>query len=64
VRAIRENRGEIVLNRRPVKPLILLHAVAPGATARITRLRPLRRFMERMAKARERYDAAQAPPRE
>lgn len=60
VRAIRENVGEIVLNRRPVKPLILLHAVAPTLAARLARLRPMRDFMERTAKARERLDASDA----
>jgi short-subunit dehydrogenase len=58
VRAIRENVGEIVVNRRPVKPIILLNAVAPGLAARLARLRPLREFMERMARARQRYEEA------
>ena len=62
VRAIREDVGEIVLNRRPVKPLILLNAIAPGAASRLARLRPIRESMERMRKARERYDAAQSSP--
>jgi short-subunit dehydrogenase len=62
VRAIREDVGEIVLNRRPVKPLILLNAIAPGAASRFARLRPIRESMERMRKARERYDAAQSSP--
>jgi len=62
VRAIREDVGEIVLNRRPVKPLILLNAIAPGAATRLARLRPFRESMERMRKARERYDAAQSSP--
>ena len=62
VRAIREDVGEIVLNRRPVKPLILLNAIAPGAASRLARLRPIRESMERMRKARERYEAAQSSP--
>jgi short-subunit dehydrogenase len=62
VRAIREDVGEIVLNRRPVKPLILLNAIAPGAATRLARLRPIRESRERMRKARERYDAAQSSP--
>jgi short-subunit dehydrogenase len=62
VRAVREDVGEIVLNRRPVKPLILLNAIAPGAASRFARLRPIRESMERMRKARERYDAAQSSP--
>ncbi len=62
VRAIREDVGEIVLNRRPIKPLILLNAIAPSAASRLGRLRPIRESMERMRKARERYDAAQSSP--
>jgi short-subunit dehydrogenase len=62
VRAIREDVGEIVVNRRPVKPLILLSQLAPGAMARLARLRPLRESMERMTRARERYEEA-TPPR-
>jgi short-subunit dehydrogenase len=56
VRAIREDRGEIVVNRRPVKPLILLHGVAPALVARLGRLRRVRDFSERMARARDRYE--------
>ncbi len=63
VHAIRENVGEIVLNRRPIKPLILLHGVAPTLAARLARLRPMRDFMERTAKARERLDASGAAGR-
>ncbi len=62
VRAIREDVGEIVLNRRPVKPLILLNAIAPGAASRLARLLPIRESMERLRKARERCDAAQSSP--
>jgi short-subunit dehydrogenase len=61
VRAIRENVGEIVLNRRSIKPIILLHAVAPGVAARLARLRPMREFMERTSRARERYEASNRP---
>ena len=62
VRAIREDVGEIVVNRRPVKPLILLTGVAPGLMARIGRLRRMREFSERMTRARERYEEV-SPPR-
>ena len=62
VRAIREDVGEIVVNRRPIKPIILLNGVAPGMAARLARLRPMREFMERMARARRRYEGA-SPPR-
>ena len=62
VRAIEEDRGEIVVNRRSVRPLILLHGVAPALMARLGRLRRVRDFSERMARARERYEEA-SPPR-
>jgi short-subunit dehydrogenase len=63
VRAIREDRGEIVVNARPVKPLILLHGVAPKLAARLARLRRVRDFSERMARARERYEEVNPPRR-
>jgi short-subunit dehydrogenase len=62
VRAIREDVGEIVVNRRTIKPIILLNGVAPGVAARLARLRSLRDYMERMGRARERYEKA-TPPR-
>lgn len=62
VRAIREDVGEIVVNRRPVKPIILLNGVAPGVLARLGRLRRLRDFTDRMARARRRYEE-HVPPR-
>lgn len=62
VRAIREDVGEILVNRRPVKPLILLTGVAPGLMARLGRLRRMREFSDRVTRARERYEEA-TPPR-
>jgi short-subunit dehydrogenase len=62
VRAIREDVGEIIVNRRPVKPIILLREIAPGAVARLARLRRMRDFTERMMRARQRYEDA-SPPR-
>jgi short-subunit dehydrogenase len=64
VRAVREDVGEIIVNARPVKPIILLNAIAPATAGRISRLRPFREFAERMAKARERFDAAQSSSRD
>jgi short-subunit dehydrogenase len=64
VRAVREDIGEIILNRRPVKPLILLNGIAPGAMARLARLRPIRESMQKMTKARERFHAAEARSRQ
>jgi short-subunit dehydrogenase len=54
VRAIRKNLPEVVVNKRPVRPLILLNAVAPRLATRVGRARPMREFAERMARARER----------
>jgi short-subunit dehydrogenase len=62
VRAIRDDVGEILVNRRPVKPLILLTGVAPGLVARLGRMRRMREFSERMTRARERYEEV-SPPR-
>lgn len=56
VHAIRENVGEIIVNRRPVKPLILMQVVFPGAAARLARMRPFTEFMQRMTRARERFE--------
>lgn len=54
VRAVRENVAEIVLTRRPVRPLILLHAVFPQTATRLARTRPVLEFSQRFAKARGR----------
>jgi short-subunit dehydrogenase len=62
VRAILEDVGEIIVNAGPVKPIILLNAIAPATAGRIYRLRRFREFGERLAKARERYEAAQSAP--
>jgi short-subunit dehydrogenase len=62
VHAITEDVGEIIVNARPVKPIILLNAIAPGTMARLSRLRRFREFGERMTKARERYEAARPAP--
>jgi short-subunit dehydrogenase len=63
VRAIREDRGEIIVNARPVKPLILLNGVAPKLVARLGRLRRVRDFSDRMRRARERYEEESPPQR-
>jgi len=60
VRAITDDVGEIIVNARPIKPVILLNAIAPGTAARLARLRRFREFGERMTRARERFDAAQS----
>jgi short-subunit dehydrogenase len=54
VRAIRKNLPEVVVNKGPARPLILLNAVAPRLAARVGRVRPIREFTERLARAQER----------
>ena len=55
VRAIRQNLPEVIVNKRPVRPLILLNAFAPRlAGFRVGHARPIREFAERFAEARER----------
>jgi short-subunit dehydrogenase len=51
VRAIRQNLPEVIVNKHPVRPLILLNAVAPRLVARVGRARPMREFAERLARA-------------
>jgi short-subunit dehydrogenase len=63
VRAIRDDVGEIIVSRGPIKPIILLNGVAPGTVARLARLRRMRAFTERMARARERYEETGPPGR-
>jgi short-subunit dehydrogenase len=53
VKAIREDRAEIVVANRAVRPLILLSAIAPRLTARLTRNRRAREFAEDFARAKE-----------
>jgi short-subunit dehydrogenase len=54
VRAVRRNLPEVIVNSRPIRPLVLLNAGAPRLASRLGRLRPLREFGERMAKVRGR----------
>jgi short-subunit dehydrogenase len=54
VRAIADNRAEIILSGRPVRPIIFLHALFPRAATRLARVRPLMEFTERFARARGR----------
>jgi short-subunit dehydrogenase len=62
VRAVREDVHEIVVSGRSMKPLILLHALAPGMAARVGRLRRVREFRARATRARERLEASGHPP--
>jgi short-subunit dehydrogenase len=54
VRAVAKNLPEVIVNKRPVRPLVLLNATAPRLAARLGRLRPLREFGERLARVRGR----------
>jgi short-subunit dehydrogenase len=54
VRAIRKNLAEVIVNKGPVRPLVVLNAAAPRLASRIGRTRPMREFAERFARARDR----------
>jgi short-subunit dehydrogenase len=54
VRAIRKNLAEVIVNKGPVRPLVVLNAAAPRLASRIGRTRPMREFSERFARARDR----------
>jgi short-subunit dehydrogenase len=54
VKAIREDRAEIVLNRGPIRPLIALYSVAPGTASRLLGNRRTREFARQYARARGR----------
>jgi short-subunit dehydrogenase len=54
VRAIRKDLSEVVVNKRPARPLILLNAIAPRLAAGVGRAPPIREFTEAMARARDR----------
>ena len=53
LRAILRNLPEVIVNRRPIRPLIVLNAAAPRLAARIGRL-GLSEFGERFARVRDR----------
>jgi short-subunit dehydrogenase len=54
VRAIRDNRAETIVTRRPARPLAILAAAAPGAVTRLVRRPAFVDFAERFARARGR----------
>ncbi len=54
VRAIRKNLAEVIVNNRPVRPLVLLNALAPRVAGGVWRLRAMREFAEGYARARDR----------
>jgi short-subunit dehydrogenase len=59
VKAIRQNRAEVIVNRPGARPLIFLSALAPRMAGRIGQNRRFRDFAERFAAARQ--DAPQTP---
>jgi short-subunit dehydrogenase len=54
VRAIRKNLAEVIVNKGPVRPLVVLSAAAPRLASRIGRTGSMREFSERFARARDR----------
>jgi short-subunit dehydrogenase len=54
VRAIRDNLAEVIVNKGPARPLILLNALFPRTAARISGSKPLIEFARRFADARGR----------
>jgi short-subunit dehydrogenase len=52
--AIRKNPPEVIVNSRPVRPLILLNAIFPRAAMRITRRKQFMELGRRAAAVRER----------
>jgi short-subunit dehydrogenase len=54
IRAIREGRPEILVTRRPARPLVLLATLAPKTFARLTSRRSFQDFSDRVARARGR----------
>jgi len=57
VRAIRDNRAESIVNSRPVRPLAILAAAAPGSMIRILRRKRLLDFARSYGEARKRVQA-------
>ncbi len=53
VKAVRDERAEVIVNRAGARPLILLSALAPGFTARLGRAGRIREFADRFARAKE-----------
>jgi len=54
VKAIREDRAEVIVHRGPIRPLMALYAVAPRAATRLLNNRRSREFAERFSRARGR----------
>jgi short-subunit dehydrogenase len=54
VKAIRDERAEVIVNRAGARPVILLSSLAPGLAAKLGRAGRIREFAERFAAAKER----------
>jgi short-subunit dehydrogenase len=54
VKAIREDRAEVIVNRWPLRPIVGLYSMAPRTALRLFRNRRVREFAERYARARGR----------
>jgi short-subunit dehydrogenase len=54
VRAIQKDLPEVIVNKGPARPLVLLSALAPSLAGRVGRLGPLREYGERMSQVRGR----------
>jgi short-subunit dehydrogenase len=52
--AVRKNPAEVIVNKRPVRPLIFLNAMFPRAAMRIIRRKQFMEFGRRAAEVRER----------
>jgi short-subunit dehydrogenase len=53
VKAIRDERAEVIVNRVGARPLILLSSLAPGLAAKLGSTGRVREFAERFARAKE-----------
>ena len=54
LKALREDRAEVIVNRGPIRPLVGLYAVAPHLAMRLLGNRRTRRYAEEYARARGR----------
>jgi short-subunit dehydrogenase len=61
VRAVRRDIPEVIVNRRPMRPLAVLAAASPRMMERLANMRGLRRFADELAEA-ERQQARTKPP--
>jgi short-subunit dehydrogenase len=53
VKAVRDGRAEVIVNRAGARPLILLSALAPGLSAKLAKGGRIREFADRFSAAKE-----------